>query len=115
MGCISWTHLHIAIRSETINGSGRGTLRIDTTVYRSSVERVDTGGGGGSFELVGIYGGMNGFNLIKVEHGSITIPDSFLRNRISAAIRSRKTIWRKVHTLEAIACNGATRYFNDRG
>jgi len=115
MGCISWTHLHIAIRSETINGSRRGTLRIDTTVYRSSIERVDTGGGAGSFKLVWIDGGMNGLNLIKVEHGSVTIPDSLLRNRIGAAIRSRITIWRKVHTLEAIACNGATRYFNDGG
>jgi len=115
MGCISWTHPHIAIRSETINGSRRGTLRIDTTVYRSSIERVDTGGGTGSFELVRVYGGMYGFNLIKVEHGSITIPDGFLRNRIGAAIWSRITVWRKVHTLEAIPCNGAARYFNDRG
>jgi len=79
---------HIAVRSESINGSWRRTLGINATINRSSIEWIDTGGGVRGFELVGVNGSGNKLDLVKVKHGCIAIPDGLLGDRIGARIRS---------------------------
>jgi len=61
-------HFQIAIRSETVNGDWRRTLRIYTTVYWSCVEWVNARGRVRRFELIWVNGGTQRFDLIKIEH-----------------------------------------------
>jgi len=85
---IGLRYFHIAVGSESINGSRRRTLGINATINRSSIEWIDTGGRVRGLELVGVNGSGNELDLVEVKHGCIAIPNGLLRDRIGARIRS---------------------------
>lgn len=87
---------------------GRVYFRVDNRVSRSSVYSICTGRGITYLPFVGDKSRSDLVDLVVLEHRSVLIEDTWLREEGSSGVRSGHAVCGAVDSIKAISSNGRT-------
>jgi len=106
----------VAVRGDTIRIGARACVFwIQTTVNWTSVHRVNTSNRRSRLEFVRIDSKLDALDLVKVEHGSILVPDTGLGHSVPRDIWTAITVGGQISGLESVTCDRRPDQVNDRG